>query len=225
MATQKDHRIRLSPIKHQWSLQKFFSSRVWNKLPTQVSSASTPPVFRRNLEHHFLLDAYPGFTAPTIKIESTYYAVHLTLSSLAPTTSSLLHCCPGLILLHTDACANAALLYYLLICLPGLNYWMMLGVFIDKIYSFWRVNWTQFFLVYRFQQWSCIPSSHFALRIFLWRLTENQVTKNIPSSTVNITKMTAMNTTTIFNCCISLTAGSVQCKFKFKSVNIHNMFS
>ena len=46
------------------------ASRVWNRLPTHVSSASTLPVFRGHFKHHFFLDAYPGFTAPTIKIES-----------------------------------------------------------------------------------------------------------------------------------------------------------
>ena len=40
------------------------ASRVWNKLPTHVSSALTLPVFRRHHKHHFFLDAYPGFTAP-----------------------------------------------------------------------------------------------------------------------------------------------------------------
>ena len=34
------------------------------------SSALTLPVFRRHLKHHFFLDAYPGFTVPTIWIES-----------------------------------------------------------------------------------------------------------------------------------------------------------
>ena len=47
------------------------ASRVWNKLPTHVSSALTLPVFRRHLKHHFFLDAYPGFTAPSIRIEGT----------------------------------------------------------------------------------------------------------------------------------------------------------
>ena len=46
------------------------ASRVWNKLPTHVSSALILPVFRRHLKHHYFLDAYPGFTAP-IKIEGT----------------------------------------------------------------------------------------------------------------------------------------------------------
>ena len=46
------------------------ASRVWNKLPTHVSSALTLPVFRRHLKHHYFLDAYPGFTAP-IKIKGT----------------------------------------------------------------------------------------------------------------------------------------------------------
>ena len=46
------------------------ASRVWNKLPAFISSALTLPVFRRHLKHHLFLDAYPGFTAPTIKIES-----------------------------------------------------------------------------------------------------------------------------------------------------------
>jgi hypothetical protein len=30
----------------------------------------TLPVFRRHLKHHLFLDAYPDFTAPTIKIDS-----------------------------------------------------------------------------------------------------------------------------------------------------------
>ena len=46
------------------------ASQVWNKLPAHISSALTLPVFRRHLKHHLFLDAYPGFTAPTIKIES-----------------------------------------------------------------------------------------------------------------------------------------------------------
>ena len=46
------------------------ASRVWNRLPIHVSSALTLLVFRRHLKHHFFLDAFPGFTAPTIKIES-----------------------------------------------------------------------------------------------------------------------------------------------------------
>jgi hypothetical protein len=45
------------------------ASQVWNKLPTHISSALTLPVFRRHLKHHLFLDAYPGFTAPTIKID------------------------------------------------------------------------------------------------------------------------------------------------------------
>ena len=45
------------------------ASHVWNKLPAYVSSALTLPVFRRRLKHHFFLDAYPGFTAPTINAE------------------------------------------------------------------------------------------------------------------------------------------------------------
>ena len=45
-------------------------SHVWNKLPTRVSSALTLSVFRRHLKHHFFLDAYLGFTAPAINIES-----------------------------------------------------------------------------------------------------------------------------------------------------------
>ena len=46
------------------------ASRVWNKLPTHVSSALTLPVFRSHLKQHLFIDAYPGFTAPTIRIES-----------------------------------------------------------------------------------------------------------------------------------------------------------
>ena len=45
------------------------ASHAWNKLAAHVSSASTLPVFRRRLKHHFFLDAYPGFAAPTIKSE------------------------------------------------------------------------------------------------------------------------------------------------------------
>ena len=45
------------------------ASQVWNKLPTHISSALTLPVFRRHLKHHLFLDAYPGFTAPTIKTD------------------------------------------------------------------------------------------------------------------------------------------------------------
>ena len=59
--------------KTSMAISKSFSStasRVWNKLPTHVSSALTLPVFRRHLKHNFFIDAYPGFTAPTIKIES-----------------------------------------------------------------------------------------------------------------------------------------------------------
>ena len=48
----------------------FTASRVWNKLPTHVSSALTLSVFRRNLKHYFFLVAYTGVTAPTIKTES-----------------------------------------------------------------------------------------------------------------------------------------------------------
>ena len=43
------------------------ASQVWNN---HISSALTLPVFRRHLKHHLFLDAYPGFTAPTIRIES-----------------------------------------------------------------------------------------------------------------------------------------------------------
>ena len=46
------------------------ASRVWNNLPTNVSSASTLSVFRRHLKHHFFLDAYPGSAAPAIKSET-----------------------------------------------------------------------------------------------------------------------------------------------------------
>ena len=41
-----------------------------NTLPTHVSSALTLPVSRMHLKHHFFLDAYPGITAPTIRIDS-----------------------------------------------------------------------------------------------------------------------------------------------------------
>ena len=41
------------------------ASQVWKKLPPHISSASTLPVFRRHLKHHL----FPGFTAPTIKID------------------------------------------------------------------------------------------------------------------------------------------------------------
>ena len=61
------------------------ASHVMNELPTHVSFALTLPVFRRHLKHHSFLDAYPGFTTPTIKIEC--HAVHLTRSSLTPTIS------------------------------------------------------------------------------------------------------------------------------------------
>ena len=46
------------------------ASQVWNKLPTHISSAFILPVFRRHLKPHLFLDAYPGFTAPTIKIDT-----------------------------------------------------------------------------------------------------------------------------------------------------------
>ena len=45
------------------------ASRV-NKLSTHAASTLTLPVFRRHLKHHFALDAYSGFTKPTIKIET-----------------------------------------------------------------------------------------------------------------------------------------------------------
>ena len=47
------------------------ASRVWNRLPTHVSSASTLPVSRKHLKHHFFLNVYPGFTAQTLIIEGT----------------------------------------------------------------------------------------------------------------------------------------------------------
>ena len=58
--------------KTSMATSKSFSSTpslVWNKLPTHVSSALKLPVFRWHLKHHFFLDAYSGFTVPTIRIE------------------------------------------------------------------------------------------------------------------------------------------------------------
>ena len=89
------------------------------------SGISCPPMFL--LHRHCLfsegissttisLMPIPGFTAPTIQIEGTYYAVHLTRSSPAPTISSHSH--RAWVLLHTGAWASAALLTYLLTLHP-----------------------------------------------------------------------------------------------------------
>ena len=111
--------MSINGLFNRWPLQsmassKSFSStasRVWNKLPTHVSSALTLPVFRRHLKHHFFLDAYPGFPPPTIKVESIMPstkrvpAQHLRLAH---------SCILAPVLLHTGACAIAALLTHLL---------------------------------------------------------------------------------------------------------------
>ena len=83
------------------------ASRVWNKLPTHVSSALTLPVFRRHPKAPLFPWCLPWLHC-TNHQNRRYHAVHLTRSSPAPTISSLLH--PAWVLLHTGAWASAALL-------------------------------------------------------------------------------------------------------------------
>ena len=44
------------------------ASKVWNKLPGHLSSISTLPVFRKRLEHHLFLSAFPGNSSPSTSI-------------------------------------------------------------------------------------------------------------------------------------------------------------
>ena len=89
------------------SLKSFSSvaSIIWNKLPRYLTSVQTRPVFRKHLKHHLFLQAYHGFIPPAIYCPHNAFqhsAYDLQFHAIVRD------------MLHTCACANAALLTYLI---------------------------------------------------------------------------------------------------------------
>ena len=81
------------------------ASNIWNNLPGHLPSVPTLPAFRKPLKYHLLLQAYIGSITPATSAALTICRPH---SAFQRSAYDQQFCT------HTGACANAALLIYLL---------------------------------------------------------------------------------------------------------------